>query len=87
MTVRVTAAGRMSTTFASLRYPNYRRWFIGQVLSLAGTWMQSVAQGWLVYQLTGSSLSLGAVTAAGTIPAGMISTASSTGSGTAAMSG
>ena len=68
MTVRFAAAGRMSATFASLRYPNYRRWFIGQVLSLGGTWMQSVAQGWLVYQMTGSSLALGAITAAGTIP-------------------
>ena len=58
----------MSATFAALQYPNYRRWFIGQVLSLGGSWMQSVAQGWLVYQMTGSSLALGAITAAGTIP-------------------
>jgi len=68
MMVRFSAAGRMSATFAALRYPNYRRWFIGQVLSLAGTWMQSVAQGWLVYQMTGSTLALGAITAAGTLP-------------------
>jgi MFS family permease len=68
MTVRFVAAGRMSATFAALGYPNYRRWFIGQALSLGGTWMQSVAQGWLVYQLTGSSLALGAITAAGTVP-------------------
>ena len=68
MTVRFSAAGRMSATFAAMRYPNYRRWFTGQVLSLGGTWMQSVAQGWLVYQLTGSTLALGAITAAGTIP-------------------
>ena len=33
--------------------------FVGQVLSLMGTWMQSVAQGWLVYELTGSKLMLG----------------------------
>jgi MFS family permease len=58
----------MAATFAAIRYPNYRRWFVGQVLSLAGTWMQSVAQGWLVYQLTGSSLALGVITAAGTVP-------------------
>ena len=68
MTVRFSAGGRRSATFAALQYPNYRRWFIGQVLSLGGTWMQSVAQGWLVYQMTGSSLALGAITAAGTIP-------------------
>jgi MFS family permease len=51
-----------------LRYPNYRRWFIGQALSLMGTWMQSVAQGWMVYQLTGSQLALGTITFVGTIP-------------------
>jgi len=49
MTVRFSTAGRMSATFAAVQYPNYRRWFIGQVLSLGGTWMQSVAQGWLVH--------------------------------------
>ena len=32
-------------TFASLRYPNYRLWFYGQLASLVGTWMQSAAQG------------------------------------------
>lgn len=68
MTVRFSAGGRRSATFAALWYPNYRRWFTGQVLSLGGSWMQSVAQGWLVYQMTGSSLALGAITAAGTIP-------------------
>jgi MFS family permease len=59
---------RWPATFASLRYPNYRRWFIGQLLSLMGTWMQSVAQGWVVYQLTGSDLALGTITFAGSIP-------------------
>jgi MFS family permease len=68
MTVRFPAADRVSGTFAALRYPNFRRWFIGQALSLGGTWMQSVAQGWLVYQITGSTLALGTITAAGTIP-------------------
>lgn len=62
------AVGRLQLTFAALRYPNFRRWFVGQALSLAGTWMQSVAQGWLVYQITGSKLALGTITAAGTIP-------------------
>ena len=68
MTPLISASARLQTTFASLRYRNYRRWFIGQVLSLAGTWMQSVAQGWLVYELTGSKMALGTITAAGTIP-------------------
>ena len=55
-------------TFASLRFPNFRLWFFGQTLSLMGTWMQSVAQGWVVYQLTNSALALGAVSFIGTIP-------------------
>jgi MFS family permease len=64
----VAAPGRFGTTFSALRYPNYRRWFVGQVLSLAGTWMQSVAQGWLVYELTGSKLALGTVSFVSSIP-------------------
>ena len=64
----VAAPGRFGTTFSALRYPNYRRWFVGQVLSLMGTWMQSVAQGWLVYDLTGSKLALGIITFVGSVP-------------------
>lgn len=60
--------GRLPTTFTALRYPNYRRWFIGQVLSLMGTWMQGVAQGWLVYEITGSRLALGTVSFVSSIP-------------------
>ncbi len=55
-------------TFASLRFPNFRLWFFGQTLSLMGTWMQSVAQGWLVYELSGSTFALGAISFIGTIP-------------------
>ena len=62
------AQKRRSSTFAALRYRNYRLWFFGQVTSLVGTWMQSVAQGWLVYQLTGSNLALGAISFVGTVP-------------------
>jgi len=46
-------------TFRSLRHPNYRLFFTGQILSLVGTWMQNVAQFWLVYRLTGSGIDLG----------------------------
>ncbi len=49
------------STFAALRYRNYRLWFFGQTLSVMGTWAQSVAQGWIVYELTGSELALGAI--------------------------
>lgn len=56
-------------TFGSLqRNPNYRLYWIGAFLSNIGTWMQSVAQGWLVYQLTGSTLLLGVVSFVGSIP-------------------
>jgi len=48
-------------TFAALAYPNYRLWFYGQMTSLAGTWMQSTAQGYLIYQLTRSTAYLGFV--------------------------
>jgi MFS family permease len=56
------------STFAALRHRNYRLWFFGQTLSVMGTWAQSVAQGWIVYQLTGSELALGAITFFGSVP-------------------
>jgi MFS family permease len=55
-------------TFSALSVPNYRRFFIGQAISLVGTWMQSVAQSWLVLVLTGSGTQLGAVVALQTLP-------------------
>ena len=53
----------VSRTFESLRVPNYRRFFIGQVFNWTGTWVQWMAQGWLVLKLTGSGVGLGLVTA------------------------
>jgi MFS family permease len=55
-------------TFAALKHRNFRLFFIGQLVSLTGTWMQTTAQGWLVYQLTGSKILLGTVAAVGTLP-------------------
>jgi MFS family permease len=52
----------------ALRHRNYQLFFGGQLISLIGTWMQNVAQSWLVYRLTGSSLLLGLVGFAGQIP-------------------
>jgi MFS family permease len=46
-------------TFASLSVPNYRRYFTGQIVSITGNWMQTVAEMWLVVQLTGSGVSVG----------------------------
>lgn len=55
-------------SFAALYARDFRVFWIGQVISYSGSWMQSIAQGWLVYSLTKSSLSLGIVAAASTIP-------------------
>ena len=50
-------------TFAALAVRNYRLYFIGQTISVSGTWMQGLAQAWLVLKLTGSGVTLGTVTA------------------------
>lgn len=55
-------------TFRALRHRNYRIWFIGQTISLIGTWMQTMAQQVLVYRLTGSAAALGIVSFVGLIP-------------------
>ncbi len=57
-----------SSTFSSLRVRNYRLYFIGQGVSLCGTWMQTIGQAWLVLKLTGSGTALGLVTALQTLP-------------------
>ena len=57
-----------SRTFAALRVRNFRLYFIGQLISVSGTWMQSLAQGWLVLQLTGSSVDLGFAVALQYVP-------------------
>jgi MFS family permease len=52
----------------ALRHRNYRLFFSGQLISLVGTWMQSVAEAWLVYRLTGSAALLGVAGFASQIP-------------------
>ena len=54
--------------FSAFSFRDFRLFWLGQVISLSGTWMQSVAQGWLVYSLTKSPLYLGMVAAAGSLP-------------------
>ncbi len=66
MTHRLLAIGR--STFSSLKVPNYRLYFSGQLISLIGTWMQTTAQAWLVLTLTNSPTTLGLVVALQTIP-------------------
>ena len=58
----------LSTTFRALRHRNFQLFFGGQLISLIGTWMQSIAEAWLVYRLTGSSLLLGLVGFSSQIP-------------------
>jgi MFS family permease len=55
-------------TFASLWNPNYRLYFFGQATSLVGTWMQTIAQSFLVLHLTGSGFDVGLVVALQTLP-------------------
>src|SRR6266478_5533418 len=50
---------QLTHTFRALRHRNFRLFLIGQLISLVGTWMQNVAQSWLVYRLTHSELLLG----------------------------
>lgn len=53
---------------SALYFRDFRLFWFGQLISLSGTWMQSVAQGWLVYSLTKSPFYLGIVAAASTLP-------------------
>lgn len=62
----MTAAIRHS--FNSLEVPNYRRYFAGQLISLSGTWMQTVAAIWVVLSLTGSGVAVGLTTALQFLP-------------------
>lgn len=55
-------------TFISLKYPNYRLWFFGQLVSLVGTWTQTTAQGYLIYELTKSPEYLGYASFANGLP-------------------
>jgi MFS family permease len=62
------AESRLRMTLRAFRHRNYRLYFFGQIISLTGTWMQSVAQSWLVYRLTGSASMLGMVGFASQFP-------------------
>src|SRR5438477_6387850 len=59
---------RIPAALRSLRHRNFQLFFTGQLISLVGTWMQTVAQSWLVYRLTGSALLLGTVGFCSQIP-------------------
>ena len=57
-----------SRRFSALYYRDFRLFWFGQIISISGTWMQSVAQGWLVYSLTKSPFYLGMVAACASLP-------------------
>ena len=61
-------SSRLPNTFRALRHRNFQLFFAGQLVSLVGTWMDSVAESWLMYRLTGSSLLLGLEGFAGQFP-------------------
>lgn len=63
----------LSTTFSAMRHRNFQLYFGGQLISNIGTWMQIIAQGWVVYQLGHSELTLGLVAFASAIPTLLIS--------------
>src|ERR1700731_4501186 len=66
--VAASPASRWQVAWRALRHRNFQLFFSGQLISLVGTWMQSVAQSWLVYRMTKSGLLLGAVGFASQIP-------------------
>ncbi|MDT9546625.1 MAG: MFS transporter [Chlorobium phaeovibrioides] len=59
---------KLLEAFPAFRSSNFRRYFPGQIVSMVGTWMQMVAQGWLVLELTDSAFDVGLVAAASTLP-------------------
>ncbi|HVZ19007.1 MAG TPA: MFS transporter, partial [Terriglobales bacterium] len=61
-------ASRWKNTFRALKHRNFQLFFSGQLISLIGTWMQTIAESWLVYRMTGSSVLLGSIGFAAQIP-------------------
>lgn len=66
--------GRFKSIFRAISYRNYRLFFMGQGISLIGTWMQQIALSWLVYRLTSSVFMLGIVGFAGQFPTFLFAT-------------
>jgi MFS family permease len=60
--------GQLHRVWRSLRHRNFRLFFIGQGISVIGTWMQQVAMGWLVFRLTEDAFLMGMVTFAAQVP-------------------
>src|SRR2546421_12160879 len=71
--LRVPNLAGVTRGFSSLKVRNYRLFWISQVISLTGSWMQTTAQAWLVLQLTNSALALGIVTTLQFLPVTLLS--------------
>jgi len=67
-TNRETPIPELSTRFRALKHRNFQLFILGQLISLVGTWMQTTAQQWLVYKLTGSVALLGVFGFASQVP-------------------
>jgi MFS family permease len=64
---------KLPATLRALQYHNFQLFFSGQLISLIGTWMQNLAQAWLVYRITGSMVQLGGITFCSQIPIFLLS--------------
>ena len=64
---------QLPAAFRSLKHRNFQLFFSGQLISLVGTWMQSIAEAWLIYRLTGSSVLLGLLGFVSQIPIFLLS--------------
>jgi MFS family permease len=65
---------KLPATLRALKYRNFQLFFSGQLISLIGTWMQNIAQAWLVYRLTGSMVLLGGISFCSQFPIFLLST-------------
>src|ERR1700730_9041045 len=65
--------GRAAGTFRALKHRNFQLFFSGQIISLVGTWMQTIAEAWLGSRLTGSSVLLGVLGFVSQIPIFLLS--------------
>ena len=71
--IRFFTGGILPHTFAALRHRNYRLFWFGSLVSLTGTWMQNIARGWLVLELTNSPFLVGLESAVAWLPAWIVS--------------
>jgi len=64
----IASGSTFSRTFVALGHPGFRRYYIGQGISLVGTWLQAAAVRWIVYERTGSAFMLGVLEVASLLP-------------------